>query len=245
MIDIHTHVLPYIDDGARDQKEALYMLKVLKRQGTETIVCTPHFDPGKIALKDFTIGRNKALLALEGSGIQLIPASETRYHDLLFYISDIDKLCINNTSYLLLELPYTEKRSGLETEGIRKLMKLYQITPILAHIERYKALWKNRKNIRHMISLGCVIQINADTVIDKSSRRTALNYIKGGLIDVVGSDCHSMLKRPPNLKDALDIIEKELGSYYSDLLCRNTELIIKGKMLREDIKRLMLRGSEL
>lgn len=245
MIDIHTHILPFMDDGARDLDEAIKMLESFKLQQVYTAICTPHFDPTKISIEEFVAKREKALLALKGSKITLISGSETCFHDLLYQYSELDPLCISNTKYLLLELPYQSQWSKHDFECIEKLINLFRIIPIIAHIERYNYLWKSKKNIKELMNLGCVIQINAYTIIDKKQRRKALRYIKKGLIDVIGSDCHNTYKRPPNLKEAFDIIEKKLGSFYCDILHQNTKSIIKGRMIRNDTGRYMLKGSEL
>jgi len=232
MIDIHTHILPNIDDGAKDVAEALKMTEYLEEQGVETAVCTPHFDPTKISLEEFIGKREKAFLAIKDSKITLISGSETLYHDFLYQYSDLTPICINNSKYLLLELPYKEVISEYEFQSITKFMNLFNIIPVIAHIERYDCLWKNKKNIRRLMNLGCLIQVNANTIIDTKKRKRAVKYIKKGLIDLIGSDCHNMTKRPPNLKDAFVIIEEELGTSYCDLLNENADSIVNGIILR-------------
>ncbi|NLL73143.1 MAG: hypothetical protein GX237_06405 [Clostridiales bacterium] len=232
MIDIHTHILPNIDDGAKDVAEALKMTEYLEEQGVETAVCTPHFDSTKISLEEFIGKREKAFLAIKDSKITLISGSETLYHDFLYQYSDLTPICINNSKYLLLELPYKEVISEYEFQSITKFMNLFNIIPVIAHIERYDCLWKNKKNIRRLMNLGCLIQVNANTIIDTKKRKRAVKYIKKGLIDLIGSDCHNMTKRPPNLKDAFVIIEEELGTSYCDLLNENADSIVNGIILR-------------
>lgn len=241
MIDIHTHILPYIDDGAKNIEEALIMTECLESQQIHAAVCTPHFDSAKISLEEFTAKREKAILTMNSSRITLISGSETLYRDMLYQYSDLDQLCIHNTRYLLLELPYKDHWGDLDVESIEKLMNLFQVIPVLAHIERYHFLWKSKQHIKQLINMGCVMQINANTIIDKKQRKTALHYIKKGYIDVVGSDCHNMFQRPPNLRDAFVIIEKEIGRDYCDRLQQNANLIIKGKMIRNDTGQFMLR----
>lgn len=244
MIDIHAHILPYIDDGAKDVEEALKMTECLELQQVHIALCTPHFDPTKSSIEEFVAKREKALLAIKDSKITLISGSETRYHDLLYQYSSLDPICIHNTKYLLLELSNKDQWKDY-LECIEKLMNLFHIIPMIAHIERYHSLWKNKNNIRKLMNLGCVIQLNANTIIDKKLRKTALHYIKKGFIDVIGSDCHNMSQRPPNLKNAFDIIEKDLGIHYCDLLQQNANSIIKGIMIRNDTDQFILKGSEL
>lgn len=244
MIDVHTHILPNMDDGATDAAEALKMADCMEKQQIHTVICTPHFDPTMYSIEEFAAKREKALFSMNDSRIAFISGSETQYHELLYQYSDLDLLCINNTKYLLLELAYQSHWSNHDFEGIERLMNLFHVIPMIAHIERYHFLWNNPQNIRKLIHLGCVMQLNAHTIIDKKQRKKALHYIKKGWIDVIGSDCHNMSQRPPNLKEAFVIIEKEIGSYYCDLLHQNANSIIKGRMIRNDT-RLMLKGSEL
>lgn len=234
MIDIHTHILPYIDDGAKDIAEALKMTECLKQQLVHMAICTPHFNPTKNSIEDFVKKRKKALEAMYDSKITLISGSETLYHEMLYQYSDLDHICIHNTKYLLLELPYKEHWRDSDLDCINKLINLFNIIPIIAHIERYKILWKKKKNIRQLMRLGCLMQVNAGTIIDKRQRKIALAYIKNGLIDLIGSDCHNMSQRPPNIKDAFVIIEKDIGILYSDLLKNNANSIIKGLLIRNN-----------
>lgn len=244
MIDIHTHILPYIDDGAKDVAEAIKMTECLEQQQVHMAICTPHFNPTKNSIEDFARKREKALLAMDDSPITLISGSETLYHDMLYQFSDLDYLCIHNTKYLLLELPYKAHWSNYDFECIERLMNLFNIIPIIAHIERYNILWKNKKNIRQLMNLDCLMQVNANTIIDKKQRKAALHYIKNGFIDLIGSDCHNMSQRPPNIKDAFVIIEREIGILYCDLLHHNADSIIKGILIRNNTGRFELKGSE-
>lgn len=231
MIDIHTHVLAYIDDGAKDLVESRQMIECLKNQDVNTAICTPHFDPRKNSMEDFVEKREKAIYAINDSSITLISASETLYDDLLYQYYDLDYICVNNTKYLLLELSYQGFKIDYYLESFHKLMNLFNIIPIIAHIERYNILWKNKNNIKKLKNLGCLMQLNAQTIIDKKRRKTGLDFIKKGFVDLIGSDCHNMSQRPPNLKEAFLIIEKEIGTSYSDLLQNNADLIIKGSEL--------------
>lgn len=243
MIDVHTHILPYIDDGAKDVDEALRMTECLKSQSVKTAICTPHFDPTKDSIEEFVAKREKSFLAIKNSQVTLISGSETLYHHSLYHYSDLDEICINNTRYLLLELPYKTNWNDYDFECIEQVINLFHVIPIIAHIERYNFLWKHNKNIRQLLSLGCLMQINASTIIGKKQRKTALHYIKKGFIDLIGSDCHNMIQRPPNLKDAFVIIEKEIGISYCNLLQGNANSVIKGKVIRND-RGFNLKGSE-
>ena len=144
MIDLHTHLLPNIDDGASDISEALIMTKLLKEEGIKGAVCTPHYDPTSMSLNDFTSLRAKSLNLLKETCIPLIPASETYLHEYLFYNCNLDPLTIENTNYLLIELPFTKKWGNDIYKSLEKLMIYFDVIPIIAHIERYPAASKKK-----------------------------------------------------------------------------------------------------
>lgn len=230
MIDLHTHILPNMDDGAHTSEEALAMTELLFQQGIQGAVCTPHFDPTRMVLEDFVKRRDKAMSQMKASRILLIPASETLLHDALFYYSSLDPLIIKNTEYLLLELPFDKKWQDSIYTTLEKLMLQYDIIPIIAHIERYPATKK--KYIKRLKRMGCIIQLNTSSLFDNKLKRKALSYIQDGLVDVLGSDCHNLKSRPPEVQMALELIKNQLGaSYYVDLI-KQSERVAKGFDIR-------------
>lgn len=231
MIDIHTHILPGIDDGPKQAEEAVKMTEVQMAAGVSTAVCTPHFDPANTSLEEFVRNRTAALAQMEASKIKLIPASETMLHDYLFHYSDLEALCIENTRYLLLELPYSIKWEDRVYRSIEKLRNYYNIIPIIAHIERYPKV--KCCGITQLRELGCSIQLNAQSVLDPGKRRKAMTYLKMGYIDVIASDCHDLLQRPPCIREAMELIRNKFGNEYYELFENNSRHIINGVELRK------------
>lgn len=232
MVDLHTHLLPDMDDGASSTEEAFALIKKLFEQKIETAVCTPHFDPSRLCLSEFLDQRRTSMGRLKDSPVRLLTGSETVLNEFLFHYSDLSNLCFENTRYLLLELPYF----GLWGEElylqIKQLMNYYSIFPVIAHIERYEAVWKNKKTIQKLIQMGCMIQMNAGAVIDKKGGYKAFGLIKKGYVDILASDCHNMVNRPPNLSEAYDKIRLRLGNEYCITLENNSKQILEGKNLR-------------
>lgn len=228
MIDLHTHLLPAIDDGAGTVEEALELTKALYQQNIRIAVCTPHFYPAKASLEDFIEKRTQAMELLHYSKVELIPGSETMLHEYLFHYPDLNPLCINNTRFLLLELPFTKKWEKEIFESIELLIRYYNIIPVIAHIERYPAVKRRKKSLRSLIDMGCLIQLNAASLFDKKLKHQALKYIRQGYIDVLASDCHNMTDRPSQLSKAFEQITKELGSSYRDKLVYNSQCIVNG-----------------
>jgi protein-tyrosine phosphatase len=138
MIDIHSHVLPGMDDGAKDPEESRELINVLQDQGVTLLVLTPHYYPHQERLSDFLIRREKAYQSISDSDIEMILASETYLSEPLLSYDSIEALCIGDTGYLLLELPYLDKWGSSVMKQIEQLIAKYNVKPIIAHIERYE-----------------------------------------------------------------------------------------------------------
>lgn len=230
MIDIHTHILPGIDDGASGVEEAVEMTALLHEQKIHAAVCTPHFDPGNMTLEDFISRRTYAMSLMGAARIILIPASETQYHEYLFHYPDLSGLCMGNSRYLLLELPFQRKWEKPLFQGIEKLMNYYDCIPVIAHIERYPAA--NRRNIKHLLEMGCLLQLNASALLNRGQEKMALRMIREDRIALLGSDCHNRSVRPPLLLPAYEIVKEKLGIEYRKKLEFNSEAVIKNVDIR-------------
>jgi len=230
MIDIHTHILPGMDDGARDIEEGIKITELLFNQGISGAVCTPHYYPFLTDIKDFESRRKKAMEHMNKVRIPLFAASETYFHEYLFLNDNLEPLKIHNTDYLLLEMPFKRKWDKYIYEDLEKLNIHFNLIPIIAHIERYPAVKK--RDIKRLKELGCVMQLNTSSLLNKKVKKRALSLIRTGLIDVLGSDCHNLTDRPPRIKTAMEIINKKLGKSYCEKLIKNSALIIEGKDIR-------------
>lgn len=233
MVDLHTHILPNIDDGAGSVSEALKMEEVMYTDKIDLVVCTPHFDPAQTSLEDFVQRRSEAMALMDASKITFFTGSETILHDYLFYYQDIRPLFIGKTGYLLLELPYSKKWGREVYEAIETLMHTYDLIPVIAHIERYEAVIKMKKNIEKLMEIGCLLQVNASSIIEEKTRRRVIDYLKNGYIDVIASDCHNMNYRPPNIVKAYEIITQEIGIGCYDSLKQNAEKIVAGEQIKK------------
>ena len=233
MVDLHTHILPNVDDGAQSVEESMLLIKSLLNQNISTVVCTPHFNPTQLSLENFIKKRDQSMSLLKDTHISLIPGSETVLHEYLFHYPDLNGLCIGNTRYLLTELPYS-KWNEKTYELVERFMSYYNIYPVIAHIERYPNVKKNIKSIKRLIDLGCVIQLNSSSVLDENNWGRIVRYMKRGYIDVLSSDCHNMTVRPPTIDIAYKKIENKFGRDYCEILMRNAQSIVDGVILREE-----------
>ncbi|MHB1454421.1 MAG: CpsB/CapC family capsule biosynthesis tyrosine phosphatase [Saccharofermentanales bacterium] len=235
MIDFHTHLLSHMDDGAKDDTQSQMMVDDLIAQGVSQIVCTPHYYPFNESMEEFTARRNarfdKLMELYSGrSEIEFIKGAEVYCSDTLEFASDLSALCIGSTSYILVELPFVGTVSARVQKILSLIIDKFALTPVIAHAERYPSMRiAPLRNIRKLRALGCKIQINCDSIIDKRTARYARRLIGNGLIDVLGSDCHEPGRRPPHMKAACDVITADFGEDQVIELMDNARRMISRK----------------
>lgn len=218
--DIHTHILPMMDDGAGSVEEALELLKKEKEQGITDIVFTPHFTLDDENIESFISRREMAYEHLMSavkeepllSSLKFYKGAEVWYDPNIIY-QDVEKLCIENTSYMLLELMHSYPFNLENT--LRNIVSM-GVTPIVAHVERYPYLIRHPETMEPLVELGTVFQCNASTIVSKRQKRSVMKLIKRGLIHVIASDTHNVEYRPPNLADAYEILKKSSDYFISN-----------------------------
>ena len=239
MVDFHTHILPGMDDGAKDVEESKKMLEALCQQNVHTVCLTPHFYPYKEDQELFLQRRQTAFSQIQPfaaeMGIRLALASETFFNDYLFRSEDILPLCMKDGEgryYLLTEMPFQSSFSDRTANRISKLMDTYSITPVLAHIERYPNLVNDKNLINRLIDMGCLMQINL-TAFGRGYflKKRLLGYIRKNMVHVVGTDAHNTQKRPPNYSEGISIIQKALGKDSVQQLSQNAQQIVAGCLI--------------
>lgn len=232
MVDLHTHILPNMDDGAGSIEEAILMSEAFREQLITAVACTSHYYPSKISLQEYVSKRTEAMKKLEHCGIDLKAASETYLHEYLFHYVDLHQLCIFQTDYLLIELPCTDKWEENIYDMLERLIHYYHVIPIIAHIERYPAARKNTKWIGRFLQLGCLIQVNAASILDWKQWPRLKRYFRLGYVHVIASDSHNLSTRPPQLPQAYAKVNKKLGEEYSRRLKVNAEAVLRGERLQ-------------
>lgn len=211
MTDLHTHILPQMDDGARDLAQSLAMLEMERSQGVDTVVLTPHFYRERETVEDFLRRRQRSLDMLlpalpEGSP-RLIVGTEVAWFSSLAEEPELNKLCIGDTQYILLELPYASWSRYL-LEQVEQFAMNTGLTPILAHVERYLSLQK-REQVEALLSLGLPMQMSANALTRPLKGRKMLELLMRGQW-YIGTDCHNTDKRKPNMAAAAQVLLKRL-----------------------------------
>jgi len=217
MIDFHSHFLPEMDDGSASVGESVQMLELSFNMGIDTIISTSHYYSNDESI-DYFLGRRdvqlqKLLLVLKGIGSipQIVMGAEVAFFSGMSGVKDLHKLCIGNTKYMLLEMPFCEW-SSLTMKEVKSLITIRGIMPIIAHVERYFPYQQNSSNIAELLSLGATLQTNGEALIDIYQKRYILKFLDEGVICLLGSDCHNMTERRPNLDKAIAIVEAEIGT---------------------------------
>lgn len=234
-LDIHSHILPGVDDGAKDIETSLELLKLLKEQGVTHVIATPHFYPESDSFEDFTSKTETAYSHLKAETCKsdlpkIFLGCELRYFDGIGKLTSIRQFAIKNTDYLLLELPYSMPITDKVLEDITAICENTGLTIILAHVERYAKV-KGYKKLLKFIESGTVLaHINAGGVLSKDEGKVCKKLLKGGYVSFLASDTHSPNHRPPKIKQALQKIDETLGKSAAN------RLIIKSNRLLEEIE---------
>ncbi|MDP4110119.1 MAG: CpsB/CapC family capsule biosynthesis tyrosine phosphatase [Bacillota bacterium] len=198
-IDFHTHLLPGLDDGSKNAAHSARMLQNAADQRTETVICTPHFLPLRETAEEFLNKRENALRSLKSelsfgklseAAPKILCGAECSYIKSISRYPGLEKLCIEGTSWLLLELPYDDWDDGI-FEEIYLLAVERGVFCIVAHVERFHSQIKKCGGIEAFNELDCVFQLNADSFSFLSDRKKCLSFISGTVPCVLGSDMHS------------------------------------------------------
>ncbi|AFA48109.1 CpsB/CapC family capsule biosynthesis tyrosine phosphatase [Acetobacterium woodii] len=209
MIDFHSHILPGMDDGSKNIEESLKMIEASFNQGVEMIVATPHFYPWQEKPEDFLARREHAIKSLPGPLSTLRVGAEIAYYDGIDYSEDIELLKIADTELILIEMPMTIWTNRM-LDSLYNMENRTKLKVVLAHFERYLKVQK-RTDQSGYIGDNFFIQINADYFINRSTQRKALKLFKENRVDFIGSDCHNLTSRPPNLGEAYQTIKNKCG----------------------------------
>lgn len=213
LYDMHSHILPQMDDGAEDVEVSKKILNVLYSQGVSHICLTPHYYSHKESMEDFLKSREYCFSLLKPhipQGIEVCLGAEVYVTDIIMNNASLNHVCYGNSNYILLEFPYLTTFKDSSFELLVRLMNRYGVKPILAHIERYPALLGNPKLMQELSSYGIRFQTNAVSYLDRGTFRKLKKLIKLGLVDFIGSDAHNLVRNSPQkFGEAVELINKK------------------------------------
>ena len=213
MIDFHSHVLPQMDDGSSSSAESAAMLKESYAQGIDILAATSHFYANENAPAEFLRRRERAWDKLQYRLTEDMPAirlgAEVQYFEGICRVPELDLLRLEGTTVLLLEMPFSEWSDRM-VKDVLELNRRPDYTVLLAHIERYLR-WQPDEVWDELRDEGVLMQSNPSFFLNRKTKRRALRMLENGEVDLLGSDCHNMKTRPPELEGAFQLILQKMG----------------------------------
>jgi protein-tyrosine phosphatase len=217
MIDLHSHILPGVDDGARDISTAFDMARMAVDDGITVMACTPHILPGVYDSDAVEIRHRVALLnerlMEKGIDLSLVEGSDAHIRpDFVSALRDGRILTLNNSRYVLVEPPHSVMPRRLDELFFEILMAGY--VPILTHPERLTWLPSNIKVIEGMVRAGIWLQVTAGSLcgdFGRSAKYWAQRLLAQELVHIIATDAHNVGSRPPCLARARRLAEAEVG----------------------------------
>lgn len=209
MIDLHSHILPGVDDGSKDVEMSREMLEMLSHQGVDAVVATPHFYAASDNPEAFLRRREEGFARLGETRIPVLPGAEVAYFDGMSRSDILPRLCLGNSRLLLVEMPWGDWSSRMVYQ-VCELTVQQGVIPVLAHVNRYREAFM--KYASTLAQQGVLFQWNAEVFCHWRTRRWALTQLKTGNVHFLGSDCHNLTTRPPQIGQAAQVITKKLGA---------------------------------
>ncbi|GAB6099371.1 tyrosine-protein phosphatase [Halanaerocella petrolearia] len=237
MIDVHTHILPGVDDGLKNKAEVLKIAKKSVRQGVKKIIATPHYVPNKDNLSFQEIKRKinclQDFLEKQEINLDILPGNEVYItSDLAKYVQQERIKGLNNSRYILLELPMFKVPDY--TDSVFYDLQALGYTPIIAHPERYKEIRKNPNLLYKWLNKGVLAQLNAGSLLGMFGlqvKKTAEILVNHNMVQLIGSDLHSVKKRGVCLEDSLVYLEKLVGDQAKKYFIKNAQLVINNQKI--------------
>ncbi|MEM7351577.1 MAG: CpsB/CapC family capsule biosynthesis tyrosine phosphatase [Acidobacteriota bacterium] len=249
-IDLHSHWLPGVDDGAPSVDATVEMLRLAHQGGTRILVATPHMflppfdnnDPR--AIKQAYVETVQQLRQrLENPGhaflteLSLYLGSENYLSpEFLDALDNGRVLALGNSFYLLVEFP-----AFLSVEMLNSAMERVLAAgflPILAHVERYPPFCEQPKRLQHFLQLGCITQLNGGSLLGNegsAQRKAAFSFLRQGLVQVIASDAHDTRRRAPLLAQVQAVVGKDFPeSEVRDWMFDNPRRILANEALPID-----------
>ena len=227
-IDLHSHILPQLDDGSDSVEMSLAMLYQMAEQGVDVVCATSHYYAKYSSIPAFCERRAEALerlsSVLTAELPRVLPAAEVAYFPHMEE-QDLMPLCIQGTRTLMLEMPFADW-TDLQVETVEALVLDCRYDVVLVHPERFCFSKSNRHKLEKLAELPIGLQVNAGSLLRWGTRRLALDLLQMAQYPLLGSDCHNLTSRPPNLKEGRKVVMQKLGEAFLKKIDRYGEWII-------------------
>ena len=230
MIDVHTHILPFVDDGSESLEESFKMIEREISFGISDIIITSHalrLDLKKVSKQELIDAFAKFCILVQNKyDVKLYLGQEIAYTDkMISLLKNKELLSINNSEYLLLELPFDEAISDIDEVIFSCRVLGYKV--IIAHVERYS--YYNFRQLEELKKIGVLFQVNSNSITGRSGKdiqKLSFKLFKKKMVDLVGSDVHAF--RTNDLNEAFLMIVKRFGEEVANLVfSQNAQKLFK------------------
>lgn len=240
MVDLHSHILPGIDDGAKNVEESIKIAKLAVEDGITRMIATPHYD---FEDRDFSkrvlfeTDELNNILKKENVPLTIYPGTEVLLNGTVLRELEEGKiLTLNRSKYLLVEfhLDHLPHR----TNELLYEVRLLGYTPVIAHPERYREVQRNINLVKEWVEQGNRIQMNATSIVGVNGdapRDAAKHLLKHHMVHLMGSDTHSPRNRKPRMTDAMKIVKQWVEEDIAEELLGNNGKVFRDERIDEKI----------
>ena len=240
MIDLHCHILPGIDDGAKTPKDTLEMLEFAISEGITAVTATPHYNSEYQNERPSILSKVKeveTLIRENNLPIQILPGQEVRTTGELLEDFQAGKLMTvaGNTRYILVEFPSSHVPHY--AERLFYEMGLKGLQPILVHPERNSGIINNPDLLYKFISKGVLSQVTASSVsghFGKKIQKLSFQIIDHNLTHFIASDAHNITSRAFKMQEAFEIINNRYGVAKASQFQKNAKCVINDEAIFSD-----------
>ena len=232
IIDFHSHILPGVDDGSKSVEESIGLLKMEADQGIHRVVATPHFyashdDPEKFLQKRLEAARKLGQARERHEGLpKLAVGAEVHFFPGMSHSALLPHLTIGGKRCILIEMPGSPWTESMYRE-LENISLKQDLIPIVAHVDRYISPFRTYNIPEYLEELPVLVQANASFFLQRSTRHMALKLLAKDQIQLLGSDCHNLSSRKPNLGKAVELIRRKLGQETLDRVCVYQREVLK------------------
>lgn len=237
MVDIHSHILAGLDDGAETMENTKRLLEQAVEEQITDIIATPHGHHPNFNIDILTVhsqlAEAKSYIEQQNLPIRIYSGLECRLSDqLLQRLKGGEALTLADSQYVLLELP----SSGVPSYTVQIIQELVlaNYVPIIAHAERNQGIIEKPERLRKLLLHGAIAQVTAGSLagsFGKAIRNTALNLLDANMIHLYGSDVHNLERRPFHYNEGLNYLEKKNRHKLVDLMLENNERVLLNRDL--------------
>lgn len=238
MIDMHSHILPNIDDGARSIEETFNLIKEAEKAGFDAVISTSHYMENyyetDVPEREVWVKAIMENLKTKNINTNLYLGNEIYFSNKIIELLEKRKAStINDTSYVLFELPLNAEPMNLY-DVIYDMLQ-YKLVPILAHPERYSFVQKEPELIYDLIEKGVLMQANYGSIIGQYGEKAQIivkKFFENNMIHFLGSDVHRQNSIYPKIPKILDEIANIIGEEkLAELTTNNPQLVLNNKKI--------------